>query len=128
GALSVAGVRGMLAVGADQDLSYLGAHILASTVKHLDQAVILTIRWFLEKTLPRGRPVILGLDDDAVGIGGISPSVPGSLRQRLGRVATQLRQRAGGAGVRQQMGMREPVSGEKPRVFGVRRSLESRAP
>jgi basic membrane lipoprotein Med (substrate-binding protein (PBP1-ABC) superfamily)/DNA-binding SARP family transcriptional activator len=94
GALSVAGLRGALGVGADQDVSYLGQYILGSTIKHFDRAVYLSVRWFLEGTLPRGRPVALGLDDDAVGIGGISPQVSPLLRQQLARAAAQLRQRA----------------------------------
>jgi basic membrane protein A len=94
GALSVAGLRGALGVGADQDLSYLGSYILASTIKHFDQAVYLSVRWLLEHTLPGGRAVALGLDNDAVGIGGISPQVSPQLRKRLAAVAAKLRQHA----------------------------------
>jgi basic membrane lipoprotein Med (substrate-binding protein (PBP1-ABC) superfamily)/DNA-binding SARP family transcriptional activator len=94
GALSVAGLRGVRGVGADQDVSYLGAHILGSTIKHFDQAVYLSVRWFLEHTLPGGRAVTLGLDDDAVGIGGISPQVSPLLRARLAAAAAQLRRQA----------------------------------
>jgi basic membrane protein A len=90
GALAAAGLRGAWAVGADADRSYLGAHILASTVKRYDRGVELAVRWFLEGTLPRG-DLVLGLDDDAVGIAGISPEVPTLIRKKLARVEASLR-------------------------------------
>jgi basic membrane lipoprotein Med (substrate-binding protein (PBP1-ABC) superfamily)/DNA-binding SARP family transcriptional activator len=90
GALAAAGVRGAWGVGADADRSYLGAHILASTMKRYDRAVELAVRWFLEGTLPRGN-LVLGLDDDAVGIAGISPEVPTMIRKRVARVEASLR-------------------------------------
>ena len=90
GALAAAGVRGAWGVGADADRSYLGAHILASTTKRYDRAVELAVRWFLEGTLPRG-DLVLGLDDDAVGIAGISPEVPTTIRKKVARVEASLR-------------------------------------
>jgi DNA-binding SARP family transcriptional activator/basic membrane lipoprotein Med (substrate-binding protein (PBP1-ABC) superfamily) len=90
GALAAAGVRGVWGVGGDADRSYLGAHILASTVKRNDRAVELAVRWFLEGTLPAG-DVVLGLDDDAVGIAGISPEVPPTIRKRIARIEASLR-------------------------------------
>jgi basic membrane protein A len=90
GALAAAGVRGVWGVGADADRSYLGAHILASTMKRYDRAVELAARWFLEGTLPRG-DLVLGLDDDAVGIAGISPEVPTMIRKNVARVEASLR-------------------------------------
>ena len=90
GALAAAGVRGAWGVGSDADRSYLGAHILASTTKRYDRAVELAVRWFLERTLPRG-DLVLGLDDDAVGIAGISPEVPTTIRKKVARVEASLR-------------------------------------
>jgi basic membrane protein A len=90
GALAAAGVRGVWGVAADADRSYLGEHILASTVKRYDLAVELAVRWFLEGTLPRG-DLVLGLDDDAVGIAGISPEVPTTIRRQVARLEASLR-------------------------------------
>jgi basic membrane lipoprotein Med (substrate-binding protein (PBP1-ABC) superfamily)/DNA-binding SARP family transcriptional activator len=91
GALSAAAIRGVWAVGADADRSYLGSHILASTVKRYDRAVQLAVQGFVNRTLPSGHDVELGLDNDAVGITGISVDVPPSIRKRVARIAAALR-------------------------------------
>jgi basic membrane lipoprotein Med (substrate-binding protein (PBP1-ABC) superfamily)/DNA-binding SARP family transcriptional activator len=93
GALSAAGIRGVWGIGADADRSYLGPHILASTVKRYDRAVLLAIRGFIQGTLPAGEDVEMGLDDEAVGITGISAEVPAAIRKKLARVAAALRAR-----------------------------------
>jgi basic membrane protein A len=90
GALAAAGLRGVWGVASDADRSYLGAHILASTVKRYDRAVELAVRWFLEGALPRG-DLVLGIDDDAVGVAGISPEVPTTIRKRVARAEASLR-------------------------------------
>jgi basic membrane lipoprotein Med (substrate-binding protein (PBP1-ABC) superfamily) len=63
-------------------------------VKRFDRAVLLSVRWFVEGTLPRGRDIVLGLDDDAVGLAGISPVVPSSVRARLARETVSLRKQS----------------------------------
>lgn len=90
GALSAAGIRGVWGVGIDFDQSHLGPHILASAVKHFDQAVLTAVRSYLNGTLPEGRDILLGLDDDAVGIAGISPEVPTAVRREVARAAAAL--------------------------------------
>jgi len=90
GALAAAGVRGAWGVAADADRSYLGTHILVSTIKRYDRAVELAVRWFLEGALPRG-DLLLGLGEDAVGIAGISPEVPPTIRKKVARVEASLR-------------------------------------
>ena len=90
GALSAASLRGVWGVGSDADRSYLGSHILVSTVKRIDHAVELAVRWFLQGSLPKG-DVLLGLDDDAVGIVGLSPEVPPDIRRKVATVAASLR-------------------------------------
>lgn len=90
GALSAASFRGVWGVGSDADRSYLGPHILASTVKRIDRAVELAVSWFLQGSLPQS-DVLLGLDDDAVGIGGISLEVPQDIRRKVAAVAASLR-------------------------------------
>jgi basic membrane lipoprotein Med (substrate-binding protein (PBP1-ABC) superfamily)/DNA-binding SARP family transcriptional activator len=90
GALSAASLRGVWGVGSDADRSYLGSHILASTVKRVDRAIELAVRGFVQGSLPEG-DVLLGLDDDAVGISGISPEVPQEIRRKVAAVAASLR-------------------------------------
>jgi basic membrane lipoprotein Med (substrate-binding protein (PBP1-ABC) superfamily) len=92
GALSAAELRGVWGVGADADRSYLGSHILVSTVKRYDLAVQLAVRWWLQGSLPRGKDVLLGLDDGTVGVTGISPEVAPSIRQELAHRAASLRE------------------------------------
>ncbi|MDQ3066244.1 MAG: BMP family ABC transporter substrate-binding protein, partial [Actinomycetota bacterium] len=92
GALSAAAIRGVWGIGVDGNRSYLGDHILASAEKQLDESVVVAVRSFVQGTLPAGKDVILGLDDDAVGITGISPEVPDAIRQEVGRAAADLRQ------------------------------------
>jgi len=91
GALSAAGLRGVWGVGADADLSYLGPHILASTVKRYDRAVLLAVRLWVQGSLPRGKDVLLGLEDEAVGVTGISPGVSPFIRQKLAQRGASLR-------------------------------------
>lgn len=91
GALSAAGLRGVWAVGTDGDRSHLGPHILASTVKRGDQAVLIAVRSFLNRTLRGGKTLTLGLDDGVVGLVGLSPSVPDSVRRRVASMAAALR-------------------------------------
>jgi DNA-binding SARP family transcriptional activator/basic membrane lipoprotein Med (substrate-binding protein (PBP1-ABC) superfamily) len=90
GALRMAGTRGVWGIGVDGDRSNLGPHILASTVTRFDQAVLVSARSFMQGTLPAGRDVVLGLDDDVVGITGISPQVPASIRKRIARAEAAL--------------------------------------
>lgn len=91
GALSAAGIRGVWGVGADADRSSLGDHVLVSTLTRFDTAVELVVRWYLDRTLPAGDHVLLGLDDDAVGITGISAEVPPDIRRKVAAVAAKLR-------------------------------------
>jgi basic membrane protein A and related proteins len=90
GALAAARIRGVWGVGHDIGGWGLGSHLLATTVKRYDRAVVLAVRWFLHRTLPRG-DVVLGLDDEAVGIADISPEVPGAVRKQLAQVEATLR-------------------------------------
>ena len=77
-------------------MSYLGPHVLVSTLKRFDRAVLLAVRWYVEGTLPPNGDVVLGLDQDAVGVGGLSPVVPQWARKRLANEAARLRQRHDG--------------------------------
>jgi basic membrane lipoprotein Med (substrate-binding protein (PBP1-ABC) superfamily) len=59
-------------------------------MKRYDRALELAVRWFLEGTLPRG-DFVLGLDEDGVGIAGISPEVPTTIRKKIARFEASLR-------------------------------------
>ena len=92
GALSAAAIRRVWAVGVDADQSHLGEHVLVSTQKRYDQAVLYAVRSFAQGSLRRGT-VRLGLRDEAVGIVGIGPSVPEQARRRVARVAWEMKSR-----------------------------------
>jgi basic membrane protein A len=88
GALSAAEVRGVWGVGADANRSYLGQHILVSTVKRVGQAVDYSIRGFLDGTLGHGASNI-GIERDATNIVGINSRVPAQIREVLAKVKAQ---------------------------------------
>jgi basic membrane protein A len=91
GALDAAGIRGVWGIGVDADRSQLGSHVLASTLKRYDRAVELALRWYVQGTLPAGEDIVLGLNDDAVGVAGISADVPAEIRSEIARLAASFR-------------------------------------
>ena len=88
GALNAAVARGVWGIGADRDRSYLGPHILVSTVKRVEQAVDYTIRGYLDGTLRHGKSDI-GIERDATNIVGINSRVPRDIRTQLEKVKAQ---------------------------------------
>jgi len=90
GALSVAGIRGVWGIGVDEDVSYLGPQVLASTVKRFDRGIVVAAQLLTEGALPRGRDLVLGLRQGAVGIVGINPDVPAAVRARLADAVARL--------------------------------------
>ena len=90
GALSAAAIRRVWAVGVDSDQSYLGDHVLVSTVKRYDQAVLQAVRLYVQGTLPVGT-VRLGLRDEAVGIVGVGASVPETIRKKVAQLALSMK-------------------------------------
>lgn len=91
GALATAGLRGVWAVGASEDRSHLGPHVLASATKRYDRLTELSVTWFLEGRLPGGEDLELGLVDDAVALVGIHPDVPPDIRRLVAEEAARLR-------------------------------------
>ena len=91
GALATAGLRGVWAVGASEDRSHLGPHILASATKRYDRLTELSVTWFLEGRLSGGEDLKLGLVDDAVALVGIHPEVPPDIRRLVAEEAARLR-------------------------------------
>ena len=90
GALSAASIRRIWAVGVDADQSYLGDHVLVSTVKRYDQAVFYVVRSFVHGTL-HGGTVRLGLREEAIGIVGIGPSVTEQIRRRTALLVLKMK-------------------------------------
>ncbi len=91
GALATAGLRGVWAVGASEDRSHLGPHVLASATKRYDRLTELSVTWFLEGRLPGGEDLELGLVDDAAALVGIHPDVPPDIRRLVAEEAARLR-------------------------------------
>ena len=92
GAISAAAIRRVWAVGVDADQSHLGDHVLVSTVKRYDQAVVHAVRSFAHGALSRGT-LRLGLRDEAVGVVGIAPTVREPIRRRVARLAWDIKRR-----------------------------------
>jgi basic membrane lipoprotein Med (substrate-binding protein (PBP1-ABC) superfamily) len=92
GALSAAAIRGVWGVASGgEDLSHLGPHILASASERYARLVDLSVSWYLERRLPPGGDVELGLVDDTVALVGINPDVPPVIRSKVAQEAARLR-------------------------------------
>ena len=72
GALSAAKSAKVWGIGVDADQGYLGAHILTSAVKRVDQAVFQMIKDEDSGDFPGGKATVFGLAEDGVGIGDIA--------------------------------------------------------
>jgi basic membrane protein A len=94
GALSAAQDKGVWGIGVDADQSFLGAHVLTSALKGVDNAVFLTIKSALAGTFAGGGDTVFGLDQDGVGLGKVSPKVP---KAELAKVEKIKREIASGA-------------------------------
>jgi basic membrane protein A len=90
GALEAASEHGIWGIGVDVDQSHLGRHILTSAVKRLDMAVFDTIEELVRGTLTTGRTSGFSLRNGGVGLGAISPEVPGSLVAEIERVKAEI--------------------------------------
>jgi basic membrane protein A and related proteins len=90
GALDAADERGVWGIGVDADQSFLGDHVLTSAMKRVDEAVFQEIRKHVEGEWISGINVILGLEDDGVGLGEISDEVSQEHVQAVERVREQI--------------------------------------
>ncbi|MBA3374870.1 MAG: BMP family ABC transporter substrate-binding protein, partial [Actinobacteria bacterium] len=69
GALAVARTRGVWGIGADDDGVNSASHILGVTYKEWERAGLDAVQGLLDGTLPMGKDLVLGLEDDyAVGV------------------------------------------------------------
>jgi basic membrane protein A len=76
GALDAAREKGRWGIGVDKDQSNLGAHILTSAVKRVDNAVFLTAQSAKNGTFRGGVDAVFNLKNKGVAVGKISPRVP----------------------------------------------------
>jgi basic membrane protein A and related proteins len=90
GALEAARERGIWGIGVDVDQSGLGRHILTSAVKRLDVAVFDTIEQLVRGHPKTGHTARFSLRDGGVGLGAISPEVPGALVAEIERVRAEI--------------------------------------
>jgi basic membrane protein A len=90
GALEAAREHGIWGIGVDVDQSGLGRHILTSAVKRLDVAVFATIESLERGTFKTGGTSRLSLRNGGVGLGAISPEVPGSLVTEIERLRAEI--------------------------------------
>jgi basic membrane protein A len=91
GALSAAKEKGVWGVGVDVDQSYLGAHILTSAVKRVDNGVFLAIKGAMSGTgFKAGGNLVFNLKNSGVALGKISPKVPKAFLTRINGLKKQI--------------------------------------
>jgi basic membrane protein A and related proteins len=76
GALDATREQKVWGIGVDADQSFLGAHVLTSALKKVDEGVFRTIKSVQDGTWQGGRNLTFGLEEDGVGLGTISKRVP----------------------------------------------------
>jgi basic membrane protein A len=89
GAIDAAKQRRVWAVGVDADQSYLGAQVLTSATKGVDEAVLQTIKDVANGTFHGGN-VNYGLDRKGVGLGKVSKQVPKALVAKVNAIKRQI--------------------------------------
>lgn len=90
GALDAAKERNVWGIGSVVDESYLGPHVLTSAVKHVDVAVLATIRAMQDGSLRTGTNVVFDASSGGVGLGAISPRVPQDVVAKIRTVELKL--------------------------------------
>ena len=90
GALNAAGERDRWGIGVDADQSFLGPHILTSAQKGVDSAVFLTIKSIQDGSWKGGGNATFGLKEKGVGLGKVSPDVPGDDVDQVERIKQQI--------------------------------------
>ena len=90
GALDAAKEKGVWGIGVDRDQSSLGAHILTSAVKRVDQSVFLTAKAVKDGTFEGGTDAVFNLENEGVAVGKISPKVPQELIDQMNELKPQI--------------------------------------
>lgn len=81
GALSAARERRKWGIGVDADQAYLGAHMLTSAVKRVDESVYQSIQAIQRGTFRGGMNATFNLRNKGVGYGKVSRRVPASIKK-----------------------------------------------
>lgn len=76
GALDAASEKGVWGIGVDADQSFLGDHILTSSLKKVDEAVFQTVQQVVDGSFAGGGVTLFGLAEEGVGLGEFSPNAP----------------------------------------------------
>jgi basic membrane protein A len=90
GALDAAKSEGVWGIGVDRDQAFLGAHILTSAVKRVDQSVFLTAKAVKEGKFKGGTDAKFNLKNLGVGIGKTSKSVPKAFITKMNGLKAQI--------------------------------------
>ena len=90
GALDAAKEKDVWGIGVDADQSFLGAHVLTSAQKRVDEAVFQTIQSIQDDTWQGGRNATFGLKEEGVALGTISDEVPEEDKQQVEDIAQQI--------------------------------------
>ena len=90
GALDAAQERAVWGIGVDRDQSDLGAHILTSAVKRVDQSVFLTAEALQKGEFKGGEDAVFNLENEGVAVGKISPKVPKEFIDRMNELKPQI--------------------------------------
>jgi basic membrane protein A len=90
GALDAAKERAIWGIGVDRDQSDLGAHILTSAVKRVDQSVYLTAEAIQKGEFKGGEDAVFNLENEGVAVGKISPKVPKEFIDKMNALKPQL--------------------------------------
>jgi basic membrane protein A len=90
GALDAAKEKGVWGIGVDADQSYLGPQVLTSAMKRVDTSVYATIQQVIAGKFAGGTNMVFSLKNNGVGLGKISPKVPGADVKILQSIAKQI--------------------------------------
>jgi basic membrane protein A and related proteins len=90
GALSAAKERRKWGIGVDADQGYLGAHMLTSAVKRVDESVYQSIQALQRGNFRGGMNATFSLKNKGVGYGKLSRRVPASIRAQAERLRNQI--------------------------------------
>jgi basic membrane protein A len=90
GALDAAKQRSVWGIGVDRDQADLGAHILTSAVKRVDQSVFLTAEAVKNGEFKGGTDAVFNLENEGVAIGKVSSKVPQELVDQMEELEAQI--------------------------------------
>ena len=90
GALGAAKEKGVWGIGVDVDQSSLGPFILTSVVKREDVRLFRQLQALVNGTFRTGGTAFVGLREDAVGLGRVSPKVPKSILRRVAAIRAEI--------------------------------------